>query len=336
MNLKHLEKYIAIYKPLKDINTIIIETNKIFHKFDAKYYDTKHPEIFEHLPLIYIEMCKLLPFDKKLRILDFGCGTGFEAIQLLNNLKNIELLCCYDISDEMLNICKQKIKSNLIIFVNAVEKIPDDIEFNVLVTNSLLHHLPQPLETINHLNKFLSNDCFYIMGHEGSVRYYKNNDIQEINKNDSKKDLIIAIKNLRKRKINPDYFKENISIPIIEIDNPYSITAVETVDNGLFELLPPNDIIDKIVDCYVPHDILSANEGQGFDFKNIELYNEWKLIYSKTYNFLNNNIPYHKLNAEDKSKYDYLEEKYPDDGINFCCMWGKKSIKRKKIYDYDT
>ena len=173
MNLKHLEKSIASYKPLKDINTIVIETNKIFHKYDANDYDSKHPEIFEQLPPIYAEMCKLLPATDKLKILDFGCGTGFEAIQLLNNLKNIELLYCYDISDEMLNICKKKINIDSAIFINNIYEIPKNVEFNVLITNSLLHHLPQPFETISGLNKLLSNDCFILWDMKGLLDIIK-------------------------------------------------------------------------------------------------------------------------------------------------------------------
>ena len=325
MDLKYLEKSIEPYNPLKDTNTIIVETNKIFHKLDAKNYDNKHPEIFGQLPPIYKEMCKLLPNNKKLKILDFGCGTGFEATQLLNNLENIEILYCYDISDEMLGICKRKINNFKIMFINSIDKIPNDIKFDVLITNSLLHHLPQPLETIHKLNKFLYNDCFYIMGHEPSVRYYKNGDIQKMYELNSKKERITAMKILKEmRKTDPENFRKNLFHNVVDENDPYKLTAIETVAKGLFELIPSIGIIDKIVDCYVPHSSLTANAGIGFDFKDIELYGEWELVYSKTYNFLNNNIYYDKLSEEDKNRYRNLEEKYPDDGVSFCCVWKKR------------
>jgi len=342
MNFDYLKKLIEPYRPLKDINIVIVETNRIFHKFEAKDYDGQHPEIFDQLPPIYKDMCGLLPSDKKLKVLDFGCGTGFEAAQLLDNLENIELIYCYDISKEMLGICKRKLsdRSGGIFFINDIIEIPADMKFDILVTNSLLHHLPQPIETIEGLKKYLSDNCVYIMGHESSVRFYKNRSILKLNKLAMKKSFIRrVIKKAINIKRYPYYFRrifnrgndENgiyianrIDIDNSDINSPYKSTAVDTVKAGLFEIVPTVNIINRLVDCYVPHDAVAAKEGHGFDFKNMELHGEWDLIYSKTYNFLKENVPFYKLSVEKKRKYELLEKEYPDDGLNFCCVWKRK------------
>ncbi|NJK52295.1 MAG: class I SAM-dependent methyltransferase [Leptolyngbyaceae cyanobacterium SU_3_3] len=48
---------------------------------------------------------------KEWRILDFGCGTGFEAEQLIRYLPqgSIAQLTCYDLSPEMLARCRARI-----------------------------------------------------------------------------------------------------------------------------------------------------------------------------------------------------------------------------------
>ena len=327
MNLKHLEKMIKPYKPLHDFDTIVIETNKIFHSFDAKNYDEKHVIVFDRIPQLYKEMCSLLPKDKNLKILNFGCGTGLEASQLLKNLKNIEVIYCYDISEEMVNFCKVNLKKweDKIVFLTNTEDIPKDIKFDVLLTNSLLHHLPKPIETINELEKYLSKDSFYIMGHEPSIRYFNNKEVEESLKIPIKpREYSFVVRNLR-RLVNvkhyPHYIKKLLRIKPKERENSYTLTADIVVEKGLFEIQPPNQVIIRLIDCNVPE---NASEKSGFDFRNISLHNDWDLIYSKTYNFLSDEVPFRKMSKEDQKKYIELEEKYPDDGLNFCCLWKRK------------
>ena len=331
MNLNHLNEIIKAYKPLKDIDTIVIETNKIFHKYDAQNYDNEHPEIFEGLPPIYTAMCDLLPKDEALRVLNFGCGTGFEAGQLFNNVSNIEHMYCYDLSNEMLEKCKQKLNKwgKRITFCNNIKDIPNDALCNVLVTNSLLHHLPYPMQTIAELQKLLSANAFYIMGHEDSARYYNNKILTEYHneKNNNvtslKREGFLA-KNIR-RILTPGLWAYYIKTIFTREKNhgeisPYHPTALAVVEAGLFEIVPPIDVIIRLVDCHVPMGV----EGIGFDFKALGMEADWELIFSKTYNFLNDRTPFGKLSESDKKQYKLLEEQYPDDGLNFCCVWKRR------------
>lgn len=318
------------YKPLKDKDAIIVEINRIFHKFDAQTYDKQHPEIFETLPPIYRDMCNFLPKQKALNVLNFGCGTGFEAGQLLSNVSNIDTLYCYDISTEMLQKCRQKYPPPItdgcsIKYISDLSEIPADIKFDVLVTNSLLHHLPEPFETIDDLTKYMADDCHYIMGHEPSARFFKNTEVAK--KVAELRKERFASKNLNRLLSFRNYPLYMKAILFPKTDS-YRQTALESVKAGLFGVTPPRAVIGRIIDCNVPHNLESALNGIGFDFLNIPLNNEWDLLYSKTYNFTKNNAPYSKLIYKEQRLYDELFTQYPNDGLNFCCLWRKREDEK--------
>src|SRR2546425_13130875 len=99
-NVKFIESLVQQYGPQLPVDQLVIEMNRIYHSFEAGMYDTEHQEILEQLPPIWKEMSKKVTeyFGLKvLRILGFGCGTGFEAQQLLQNIpvSNIAALTCY-------------------------------------------------------------------------------------------------------------------------------------------------------------------------------------------------------------------------------------------------
>jgi SAM-dependent methyltransferase len=110
-NTDFLQDTLKPYQPQLEIAQLVVEVNKLFHKFDAKDYDRQHPEIHQQLPPIWQEMICLaidVAETSVWRILDFGCGTGFEAEQLIRNMPegSIAELTCYDPSPEMLACCQ--------------------------------------------------------------------------------------------------------------------------------------------------------------------------------------------------------------------------------------
>src|SRR5437764_2837227 len=108
-----MQDLIAPYVPQLPIDQLVLEVNKLYHSFEADIYDTKHPEIYQSLPALWQEM--ILTTTKhthtKWHILNFGCGTGFEAQQLLQHMpeNSISALTCYDPSHEMIDLCRAKI-----------------------------------------------------------------------------------------------------------------------------------------------------------------------------------------------------------------------------------
>lgn len=114
------------------------------------------------------------------RILDFGCGTGFASEQILRHLpaEQIASLVCYDLSSEMIDRCREKIAPRLPTaqFTSDAASLESGEPFDLLLTNSLLHHLPDPQATLRQLTDRLALDALWLAGHEPSSRFYKNPD----------------------------------------------------------------------------------------------------------------------------------------------------------------
>src|SRR5579875_870416 len=93
-NIDYVKNLVQKYHPQIPIEELIVEINKIYHKFEASMYDRNHPEIYEQLPSIWKEMCEKISSylqAKALHILDFGCGTGFASQQLLRNISPTDI-----------------------------------------------------------------------------------------------------------------------------------------------------------------------------------------------------------------------------------------------------
>src|SRR5207244_6737479 len=100
-------------------------------------------------------------------ILDFGCGTGFAATQLLQNLPTVQIrrLVCFDPSPEMLARCRAKIAARFahVEFLGAWSALAGGpARFNLLATNSVLHHLPDPCAAIRELQDQLTPGCVWL------------------------------------------------------------------------------------------------------------------------------------------------------------------------------
>ena len=185
------------------------------------------------------------------RILDFGCGTGFEALQALRNLgaDSIACLTCYDPSKEMLDRCRQALASAAVAvrFAGTIEQLSGlGGGYNLVVTNSLLHHLPRPAAVLNAIHPLLEPDAIWLAGHEPSARFFRNAEccaaFDEYNGRDFRRKLFSPGTYLRRARL------------MIGLDgSPASSTAIASHRNGLFRRQPPRSVIGKAVDYHVPH-----------------------------------------------------------------------------------
>src|SRR5215204_589604 len=170
INKDFMSDMLKPYQPQLPIEELVVEVNKLYHSYEAENYDEAHSEIRLQLPPIWQEMIAQLlerTKDVKWNILDFGCGTGFEAEQLIRNLPqgSIAKLTCYDPSPEMLERCTKKISALFpsATFTSEFKTYPvREGQFNLIATNSLLHHLPDPFESINMLLPLLTFDAFWL------------------------------------------------------------------------------------------------------------------------------------------------------------------------------
>lgn len=320
-NTKFIEDMVEQYGPQLPIDQLVLEINRLYHGFEAEIYDAKHPEIYEQLPGIWREMSKRVTEyfgSKMLRILDFGCGTGFEAQQLLQNIptSSIGALTCYDPSPEMLEKCRRTITPlfpSATFFSSLEEVLNSDASYSLLVTNSVLHHLPDVLLTIGSLLPFLDTHAIWLAGHEPSLRFYKNTECVE---------NFEAY--LRERRRLPDYYTQLLKLIIRVKGNPYPYakTAREAVRTGLFARQPPSVVIDRIVDFHVAHSTEEVSAGRGFDVFAMQedFQASWKLIWLKTYGFMGSFFE-GELKGRWARSCQELAHRFPDDGANFCTIW---------------
>jgi SAM-dependent methyltransferase len=322
-----LEQYgVESQLPSRDL---VIELNNIYHVFEAQDYEARHPEIYKHLPGLWREMIGIAVQQcgpRELRILDFGCGTGFEAEQIIRGLPKgtIAQLTCYDPSAEMLERCHARISPLFpdTVFVSDCEQLQVSGEpYNLLATNSLLHHLFDPLGTITGLLPLLALDAVWLEGHEPSNRFYKNNE---------------CVRNLeeflRKRKWRRYLHIGNYLNRVKRIfgltGDPVRQTAKEAFRKGLFEQEPPVEVINRLVDFHIPRSTEEASSGRGFDFKVMQqdLRSSWELVWVKTYGKMTPR--YEKYYSKKWAQsFRNLASKFPEDGAWFSSVWRRSSYQ---------
>ncbi|BDR70552.1 S-adenosylmethionine-dependent methyltransferase [Clostridium tetani] len=101
------------------------------------------------------------PLIKKLKklnfntILDVGCGTGSILFLLLYEKENIKAYGL-DISEEMLNVAKEKLKDKAILTLGDSENMPyKDEFFDVVICTDSFHHYPNPLNVLKEIHRTL-------------------------------------------------------------------------------------------------------------------------------------------------------------------------------------
>ncbi|MBN2021480.1 MAG: class I SAM-dependent methyltransferase [Pirellulales bacterium] len=314
---------IAPYEPQIPIAELVEQFNRFYHASAARHYDKRHPETRDGLLATWREMLTvgLASFERRpLRVLDFGCGTGFEAIRLLENGgdSRIEELVCYDLSPEMLSICRDRLArfSCPIRIVSDREALSaSGGRFDVLLTNSLLHHLPDPLDTIQRLGSVMSDCAVWLAGHEPSSRFLRNPECR---------DVLTRFQNQwRYRKYLSlrayvSYAKEIL----LQGASPAKKAALEAEQRGLVRRKPPARVVARLVDCHVPNSREEVEMGRGFDVSEMadRLAGQWQLAWSRTYNFMGY-LSENMLPAAWLRRCRELERRFPHDGSTFCAVW---------------
>jgi ubiquinone/menaquinone biosynthesis C-methylase UbiE len=164
----------------RNIKESIHEANVTVHRFEAKYYELLHPEVYgkqeqKRISSTLITADKLV-LDNHKRALDFGAGTGNITGKLLSLGYRVTAI---DISAEMCAILKNRYKSyiadkKLIVINSPVEAVNfDNTDFDLITCYSVVHHLPDYAETLQRLSGFLKKGGVMYIDHEASPFYWK-------------------------------------------------------------------------------------------------------------------------------------------------------------------
>lgn len=322
---------VARYGPTRSISALVVELNRLYHEHEASRYESTHPEIFEQLPSLWREMITDFgrlhrPGDGPLRILDFGCGTGFEARQCLESWeKHVERIICYDPSESMMEQCRRTLAPwrSQVEYVTDVEKLSMYSGFNLLLTNSVLHHLLDPVAAIRDLEALLTPDAVWLCGHEPSRRFVDN------------AECYAALSAYRgrdrwRRVLSPRRSARWLLRRLGFAELPEDYAARRAFETSMFERRPPARLVNQLVDFHVVTTEEKLGEAKGLDFRTLQMAfsGEWDLVWHRTYSFLG---PYYsgRLPEPWRKKAKRLAEMYPDDGANSCLVWRRFRTEEK-------
>jgi SAM-dependent methyltransferase len=315
------------YRPALPMPQLVAEINKLHHEREAAIYERTHPEIFEQLPPLWREMigvCQQFLGDRegRLRILDFGCGTGFEARQCVGGLgaARIGRLVCYDPSPHMIERCRRSLEGRGVQAEYATDPAALDGEFDLLITNSVLHHIVDPLAAISGLMPLLAPGAVWLSGHEPSRRYLANPECRAVLTRYDARHRWWRMLEARR------YARRALRFARLA-ELPEDFAARRAFEGALFGRRPPARLVSRLVDFHVVQDDSEAGAARGLDFAALEAAwrGEWELVWRRTYAFLG---PHYTdtVPARWRGEANRLAKKHPDDGANCCLVWRRTAL----------
>ncbi|MFC1553414.1 class I SAM-dependent methyltransferase [candidate division KSB1 bacterium] len=160
-------------------NSDLIKKNIKAHDNVVKKYEQKHGEIFNEIEQdrLFNELRDILKFietqDNKKLALDFGCGTGnMTKFLAKSGIKTVSA----DVSIKSLKYIKNKyVNTEQIypLFINGsdLSNIKDK-QFNIVVTYSVLHHIPDYLKIVEEFARVVKPGGIIYIDHENSPGFW--------------------------------------------------------------------------------------------------------------------------------------------------------------------
>ncbi|WP_035236355.1 alkaline phosphatase family protein [Desulfobacter vibrioformis] len=156
---------------------LVSEVNKIYYNTVSSQYDERHPEVVEGDFAWWLDkFSEIHPADgNPLRVLDFGCGTGFIGKALAASSLEIGELTCLDTSSGMLEQARQALsplwETSVLSFAVDMAEIQGR-KFDLICVNSVLHHLHNPLQVTRELETLLADGGRIMGAHEPNKEFF--------------------------------------------------------------------------------------------------------------------------------------------------------------------
>jgi ubiquinone/menaquinone biosynthesis C-methylase UbiE len=149
----------------------IIRENLKLYRLESRNYISLHPEIYNWFEQreIHRDLASLRNKVNGNEVLDIGCGMGNIALKLLSLGFKVTAL---DISTTMIKEVKRALPVEMAANLDIIETDIDtflskpSVKYNLVTMSSVLHHLPNYLESLQKIMGFIVFGGFLYVTHE--------------------------------------------------------------------------------------------------------------------------------------------------------------------------
>jgi len=224
--------------------------SNIYHGFEASTYDDSHGEINLATPYWQQALEVIVPqLPQQISVLDIGCGTGFASHQVLQKLhQRVQMLVCQDLSPKMVGLCRDKLKNEIdhgyYVSGEIASLLGGRQQFDLVVTNALLHHILDIPSFLRVLRQFVSPGGFYVAGHEPGASFYTNEVLRQWMQR-------YRLWKRSRRLWSPSFYKRRLGIKPSSPNLEQMTNQVLIEQKRLTKPLPAG-AISRLVDIHVP------------------------------------------------------------------------------------
>ena len=298
----------------------ILEINRIFHDVQCHVYDHMQEHMHREEAAAWQgwarRALRLAGGDGPRAVLDYGCGTGMVSGVFSGVLGINDRLICMDISQGMLDRSRQRLEGAAVpveyICGEAFTSGPEG-ELDIVALNSVLHHLPRPVEHLQRLSSFLRPGGVLVVAHEPNRRWLDNAVMRGVNRLKGK---VSALVHRLRRRPAPAVPSTGEGGKAFTFDVAEAINRAEVVP---WEVKPRE--VTKLANIHAPDDDKGC--GLAFDVHALsgELNGTLELLESETKAPLGG---YGYKNPLLKLAESTLTRAYPNDGSLFSVIWRKR------------
>ncbi len=224
--------------------------SNLYHEAESTYYDRIHPELLDARVVWQTCLTTIAPdLPDRITALDVGAGTGFATSAVVAVLApRIVQMVCLDPSAAML----EKASRRLAGVKPAPQFVVGDIgcldgatpRFDLIVTNSVLHHLPDIQVFLATIRQLLRPGGFYVAGHEPTREFFEHPALYRWTS-------MYRRWRRARRLANPATYWNRLSHRG-EASDPEAATIAALLRLGLIDRPLPPGVVRQLIDIHVP------------------------------------------------------------------------------------